>query len=192
MKDKKQIRTEIKAALAAMDPDQAARASSAAAARLIAEREFTDAGSVMIFLPMPGEIDAVDIARAAWSSGKRVAIPKIRAPGVMDAVEIHSLDKDLAPGAMDILEPIGNEVLAASELDLIVAPAMACDRRGNRLGRGGGYYDRFISQADGCLVCGLVFDGQLLDELPAEPHDQPVNMLATNVEFLRFARDGSG
>jgi len=69
---------------------------------------------------------------------------------------------------------------------------MACDRRGNRLGRGGGYYDRFISQADGCLVCGLVFDGQLLDELPAEPHDQPVNMLATNVEFLRFARDGSG
>ncbi|MBL7221455.1 MAG: 5-formyltetrahydrofolate cyclo-ligase [Phycisphaerae bacterium] len=192
MKDKKQIRTEIKAALAAMDPDQAARASSAAAARLIAEREFTDAGSVMIFLPIPGEIDAVDIARAAWSAGKRVAVPKIRAPGVMDAVEIHSLDKDLAPGAMDILEPTGNEVLAASELDLIVAPAMAYDRRGNRLGRGGGYYDRFISQADGCLVCGLAFDGQLLDELPAEPHDQPVNMLATNVEFLRFARDGSG
>jgi len=118
-----------------------------------------------------------------------VAVPKIRAPGVMDAVEIHSLDKGLAPGAMDILEPIGNEVLATSELDLIVAPAMAYDRRGNRLGRGGGYYDRFISQRGRCLVCGLAFGGQLLDELPAEPHDRPVNMLATNVEFLRFARD---
>ena len=192
MKDKKRIRTEIKAALVAMDPDEAARASGAAAARLIAEREFTDARSVMIFLPIPGEIDALDIARAAWSAGKRVAVPKIRAPGVMDAVEIHSLDKDLAPGAMDILEPIGNEVLAASELDLIVAPAMAYDRRGNRLGRGGGYYDRFISRTGGCLVCGLAFDGQLLDELPAEPHDQPVNMLATNGEFLRFARNRNG
>ncbi|MDP6543988.1 MAG: 5-formyltetrahydrofolate cyclo-ligase [Phycisphaerae bacterium] len=192
MKDKKQLRAEIKAVLAAMDPDQAARQSSAAAARLIAEREFNDARSVMIFLPIPGEINALDIARAAWASGKRVAVPKIRAPGVMDAIEIHSLDKDLAPGAMDILEPIGNEVLAASELDLIVAPALAFDRRGNRLGRGGGYYDRFISQTGGCLVCGLAFDGQLLDELPAEPHDQPVNMLATNVEFLRFARDRNG
>jgi 5-formyltetrahydrofolate cyclo-ligase len=189
MKDKKQIRAEIKAALEAMDPDRAARESSAAAARLIAEREFSDARSVMIFLPIPGEINALDIARAAWSSGKRVVVPKIRAPGVMDAIEIHSLDKDLAPGAMDILEPIANEVLAASELDLIVAPALAYDRRGNRLGRGGGYYDRFISQTGGCLVCGLAFDGQLLDELPAEPHDQPVNMLATNVEFLRFARN---
>jgi len=192
MKDKKQIRAEMKTAMAAMGSAEAARAGSAAAARLIAEREFTDAGSVMIFIPMPGEINALDIARAAWSAGKRVAAPKIRAPGVMDAVEIHSLDKDLAPGAMEILEPIGNEVLAASELDLIVAPAMACDRRGNRLGRGGGYYDRFISQADGCLVCGLVFDEQLLDVIPAKPHDQPVNMLATNVEFIRFAGNRNG
>jgi 5-formyltetrahydrofolate cyclo-ligase len=89
---------------------------------------------------------------------------------------------------MNILEPVDNEVLAAGDLDLIVAPALAYDRRGNRLGRGGGYYDRFISRHSGALVCGLAFDGQLLDDLPAEPHDQPVNMVATNVEFLRFAR----
>lgn len=188
MKDKNQIRSEIKTVLAEMGPAEAASKSSAAAGRLIAEREFTDARSVMIFLPIPGEIDPLDIARAAWSQGKRVAAPKIRAPGVMDAVEIHSLDQDLAPGAMDILEPIGNGVLAAGELDLIVAPALAYDRRGNRLGRGGGYYDRFINRTDGCLVCGLAFGGQLLDELPAEPHDQQVNMLATDVELLRFAR----
>jgi 5-formyltetrahydrofolate cyclo-ligase len=189
MKNKKQIRTEIKSALAVMTPDQGTRASSEATERLIAEREFTDARSVMIFLPMPGEISALDIARAAWSAGKRVAVPKIRAPGVMDAVVISSLDQGLAPGPMDILEPVGNDVLAASELDLIVAPAMAYDRRGNRLGRGGGYYDRFISQSKGSLVCGLIFDRQLLDELPVEPHDQPVDMLVTNAEFIRFDKD---
>ena len=189
MKDKKRIRAEIKAFLTTMDPAHAAQASSAAAVRLIAEREFADARSVMIFLPMPGEINALDIARAAWSAGKRVVVPKIRAPGVMDAVEIYSLDKDLAPGAMEILEPIGNDVLATGELDLVVAPALAYDRRGNRLGRGGGYYDRFIALHSSALVCGLAFDGQLLDELPSEPHDQPVNMLVTNVEFIRFSRN---
>ncbi len=189
MKDKKLIRAEIKTALASMSPDQSALASSAAAERLISQREFSDARSVMIFLPMPGEIDARDIARAAWSSGKRVAVPKIRAPGVMDAVAIHSLDQDIAPGAMDILEPIGNDVLAASELDLIVAPALAYDRLGNRLGRGGGFYDRFIELHSGSLVCGLAFDLQLLDELPTEPHDQPVNMLVTNTEFIRITEN---
>jgi 5-formyltetrahydrofolate cyclo-ligase len=175
-----------------MAPGQSAIASSAAAERLISQREFTDARSVMIFMPMPGEIDACDIARAAWSAGKRVATPKIRAPGVMDAVVINSLDQDLTPGIMGILEPIGTYVLASGELDLIVAPALAFDRRGNRLGRGGGYYDRFIGLHGGVLVCGLGFDEQLLDDLPYEPHDQPVNMLATNVEFIRFARNRNG
>jgi len=187
MKDKKQIRSEIKSALAAMNPAGAAGASSAACGNLVAQREFSDARSVMIFLPMPGEIDARDIARAAWSQGKRVAVPKIRAPGVMDAVEISSLDTDLSPGAFDILEPNSDKVIPAGELDLIVAPALAFDRQGNRLGRGGGYYDRFIARSEGSLICGLSFDCQLLDEVPAEPHDRPVNMVATDAEFLRFA-----
>jgi 5-formyltetrahydrofolate cyclo-ligase len=189
MNDKQRIRSEIKGVLAGMDPAQTARDSSDAAGMLVSQREFTDARSVMIFLPIPGEIDPCDIARAAWSEGKRVAVPKIRAPGVMDAIVIHSLDQGLAPGAMDILEPIGNDVLAAGELDLIVAPALAFDRRGNRLGRGGGYYDRFIDLHREALVCGLAFAGQVLDEVPAEPHDQPINMLATNVEFIRFPRN---
>jgi len=190
MKEKNEIRAEIKVALAAMDPSEAAGASSAACRNVIEQREFADASSVMIFLPMPGEIDARDIARAAWSRGKRVAVPKTRAPGVMDAVEICSLDTDVSPGKFDILEPDTDKVVPTGELDLIVAPALAFDRQGNRLGRGGGYYDRFIEQSAGSLVCGLAFDSQLLDELPAEPHDRPVNMVATNAEFLRFAAGG--
>jgi 5-formyltetrahydrofolate cyclo-ligase len=189
MNDKPRIRDEIKAALAQMSSEQIENDSKAAAELLAAQREFTDARSVMIFLPIPGEIDARGIARAAWAQGKRVAVPKIRAPGLMDAVEIHSLTDGLAPGVMNILEPVDNVILAADELDLIIAPALAFDRRGNRLGRGGGYYDRFIDRHSSALVCGLAFDVQLLDEVPRESHDEPVNMLVTNNEFLRFARN---
>ena len=189
MKDKTQIRNEIKAALAKISPQNAANAASDAAQLLSSQREFTDARSVMIFLPIPGEIDPRDIARTAWAKGKRVAVPKIRAPGVMDAIEIHSLVDGLAPGVMNILEPVDNGILPADELDLIIAPALAFDRRGNRLGRGGGFYDRFISRHRAALVCGIAFDVQVLDEVPAEPHDEPVNMLVTNNEFLRLARN---
>ena len=189
MNDKTTIRNEMKCALAGMSPEQAAIAGKQAAEILVLQREFTDARSVMIFLPIPGEIDPRDIARAAWAEGKRVAVPKIRAPGVMDAIEIRSLVDGLAQGVMNISEPVDNIILPADELDLIVAPALAFDRQGNRLGRGGGYYDRFINQHSGALVCGVAFDVQVLDEVPAQPHDEQVNMLVTNTEFLRFNRN---
>ena len=191
MNEKTRIRNEMKSELAKISPQQAAEAASAACELLCEQREFNDARSVMIFLPVLGEIDARGIARAAWAKGKRVAVPKVRAPGLMDAVEIHSLNDGLAPGVMNIIEPVDNVIMGSDELDLIVAAALAFDRNGNRLGRGGGYYDRFINRCSGALVCGLAFDVQLLDQVPAEPHDEPVNMLVTNREFLRFARNGN-
>jgi len=189
MNDKNRIRMKIKSVLAGISPDRAAKAGKDAADILRRQREFVDARSVMIFLPLPGEIDTREIARAAWAAGKRVAAPRIRAPGVMDAVEIRSLNNGLEPGVMNILEPVDNGIMAVGELDLIVAPALAFDRSGNRLGRGGGFYDRFISQNRGTLVCGLAFDLQLIDKVPAREHDRAVNMLATNTEFLRFGRE---
>ncbi|MDP7637021.1 MAG: 5-formyltetrahydrofolate cyclo-ligase [Phycisphaerae bacterium] len=191
MKDKKQIRSEIMQTLATMSAEASAKASQAACKQLIGQREFADAGTVMIFLPMPGEIDARRIARDAWAAGKRVAVPKVAAgaQGLMEAIEIHSLEADLAVNRWGIHEPTSNRPLGTNELDLIVVPGLAYDQYGNRLGRGGGYYDRFIKRApDGIRLCGLAFARQLLDELPTNPYDQPVHMLATETDFLRFRR----
>jgi len=191
MKDKRQIRVEIKAALKAMGPEAAAGAGRAACRHVVEQREFTEARAVMIFLPMPGEIDARDIARAAWAARKRVVAPKVRPGrrGLMDAIEIRSLETDLEVSGWGIPEPTCDKPFDAGELDLIVVPALAFDRRGNRLGRGGGYYDRFLQRAgDRPALCGLAFACQLLDELPTEPHDRTVKMLATDEEFLRFGR----
>jgi len=191
MKDKRQIRAEMKAALKAMAPEAAAGASRAACRQIVGQREFADARTVMIFLPMPGEIDARDIARAAWAAHKRVVVPKVRRGrrGLMDAIEIRSLEADLEVSGWGIPEPTCDKPFDAGELDLIVVPALAFDRRGNRLGRGGGYYDRFLRRVGGgSLLCGLAFACQLLDELPTEPHDRTVDMVASDEEFLRFGR----
>ena len=73
------------------------------------------------------------------------------------------------------------------DIDLIVAPALAIDRHGRRLGRGGGYYDKFLAQpALRATICAFVFAEQLLDDLPHLPHDQPVDMVVTDAEVLRF------
>ena len=104
----------------------------------------------------------------------------------MSAVEIRSLEDDFTPGAFGIREPVG-EPWPIDGIDLIVVPALAYDRRGNRLGKGGGFYDRFLALPSRRGVpCGLGFDEQLLDEVPTDDHDHPIDMVVTDKEVLRF------
>jgi len=88
----------------------------------------------------------------------------------------------LAPGRFGLLEPVGPRLgpTAIGTADVVVLPALAVDRRGVRLGRGGGYYDRALQHVrpDAVLVA-VVFDDELLDEIPAEPHDQLVTAVVT-------------
>ena len=96
----------------------------------------------------------------------------------------------LAPGFQGIPEPVfhPDRVFAPEALDVVVLPGLLFDRNGNRLGYGGGYYDRFLAtQAPQALRVGLAFARQLADApIPAEPHDMRLDMLVTEAEILRF------
>ena len=84
-------------------------------------------------------------------------------------------------------QPADGQQNPLDEIDLIVTPGLAFDRLGNRLGRGGGYYDRFLS-ADGlrAVTCGLAFAEQVVEKLPTGPGDRAVQMIVTDREVLRF------
>jgi len=106
----------------------------------------------------------------------------------MDARVLRDLDRDLAPGVYGILEPQSSEVVEPGAIDFVLVPARGFDRHGNRLGRGGGYYDRYMSHPDfRALRCGIAFAVQLLDTLPHDEHDLPVHLLLTEGGTLRFA-----
>lgn len=188
---KKELRRTIKQLLAEMTPQQAALASQEACENILDQREFSDARNVMIFLPIPGEIDARSIARAAWAAGKRVSVPKVFGPGLMEAVEIFSLETGLETSKMGIPEPVSNKTMPRDQLDLIIVPGLAFDRKGHRLGRGGGFYDRFLGdpRTAGALLCGLAFSKQVVDSIPIEAHDRTIQVLATDEDFLRFGRN---
>lgn len=129
------------------------------------------AGTVFCFVPMPGEPDLTPVLEAALAQGKRLLVPRVRGAR-MEPVAITRLD-ELAPGAYGIREPAGGtaadpETLGADTLALI--PCLAAGPSGVRLGRGGGYYDRFLAHYKGkrLLVCP---DALRLEGVPADPWD---------------------
>jgi 5-formyltetrahydrofolate cyclo-ligase len=94
---------------------------------------------------------------------------------------------DLAPGVFGILEPAGNETVEPGSIDFLLVPARGFDRQGNRLGRGGGYYDRYMSHPDfRATRCGVAYSAQVLDAIPHDAHDLPVHILVTESGVLRF------
>ena len=98
------------------------------------------------------------------------------------------MSEGIAAGAYGIREPISNEAFPPEQIDLIVVPAMAFGADGARLGRGGGFYDRFLSQPDlRAATCGLAFHEQVLDAVPTGEHDCPVMVVVTDKEVLRFS-----
>ena len=141
------------------------------AAELFGRAEWRQAGTVFCFVPMPGEPDLWPVLQAAPAAGKRLLVPRVRG-GEMELVALHSLD-DLAPGAYGIREPVRGEVVPPDALPagtLALIPCLAVGADGVRLGRGGGYYDRFLAQYKGkrLLVCPPELR---LTDIPADAWD---------------------
>jgi len=111
--------------------------------------------------------------------GVRLLLPVLLPDGDLDWAEHHPA-QPLRPSLRGLLEPTGPRLgaRAIGEADVVLVPALAADRAGRRLGRGGGSYDRALLRADG-LVVALLHDGELLDAVPAEPHDVAVDAVVT-------------
>jgi 5-formyltetrahydrofolate cyclo-ligase len=186
---KRALRKEMLATLAAMSAETVAAKSHQACRRLADLEEFRSSSTVMIYLPMPRELDTAPLALAAWQDGKTVVAPRVFwGQRHMIPVLCQSLnDKDLSPGRFGVREPLEGEPWPLEEIDLVVAPALAFDRRGHRLGRGGGFYDRFLaSPLLKAAACGLGFAEQVVEELPIADNDHRLDILVTDKEVLRF------
>jgi 5-formyltetrahydrofolate cyclo-ligase len=189
---KRRLRGQMKQALWAIDAKDAARRSAHACALLTALPEFRQARTVMVYLHMAHELSVDAAAEAAWADGKTVLAPKFSVRRrEMVGVRIDSLTEGLVPGDYGIREPAAWDPWPVGEIDLVVVPGLAFDRRGNRLGRGAGLYDRFLASPQRrALACGAAFAEQLVDRLPAQPHDVPLNLLGTDRQVLRYNHQG--
>lgn len=137
--------------------------------------------TVCAYIPSGGEPGGLELLDDARAAGLRVLVPVTGEPGPLAWAE-YTGPRDLRPGRYGLLEPRGPRLDASAVADaaVILVPALAADRRGVRLGRGGGYYDRTLPLAspDAVLVC-LVRDEELVDRLPEDPHDVRVGAVLT-------------
>lgn len=177
MRSKAEIRRTTGAALL-LTPDQRAEKSARICEAIAASEAWRGARTVAIFAPMSREPDV----ELLWAhgAGKVFAYPRVNGDR-LDLFTVGSM-YDLAPGALGVREPAADPARATApgELDLILVPGAAFTRAGERLGRGGGFYDRLLATLTPrtCKI-GVCFAAQLVPGLPVEPHDQHVHFLAT-------------
>jgi 5-formyltetrahydrofolate cyclo-ligase len=188
--DKQQLRRQIRTLLCKMTDQQRSELSQKACKVLIDTPEFQNANTIMAFLSMPHEIDTAPLILYAWQRSKTVAVPKISwQQRHMIPVQINSLETGIATEAGGLRNPVIGVPVPLEDIDLIVTPGLAFDGAGNRLGRGGSYYDRFfIHKSLKTVKCGFGFAGQFVETVPTFQHDQPVDMLVTDEKVTYFKK----
>jgi 5-formyltetrahydrofolate cyclo-ligase len=177
------LRETMRERLAAMTPEERREASSLACGRLINLDEFRHASVVMLYMPLASEVDTTAIAIRCFQAGKTICVPRVDwERRDMVAVEVNSFDDHyMETDDHGLRTPKGGRRIVPSSIDLVVVPALAFDTHGNRLGRGGGYYDRFLSQLRrAAKTVGLGYDVQIVDQVPADERDVQVGIVVTD------------
>ncbi len=174
--DKAVLRARLLAARARLSAEQRTGAGRAIRDALLSRPEVQMAGTIAAYYSVGAEPDTRGLVYALWKRGSYVLLPVLRADGDLDWASYEGPDS-LLPGPRGLLEPgeppRGTEAVARA--DAVLVPALAVDRAGNRLGRGGGSYDRVLARVGPLIpLIALIYDDELLDHVPAERHDVPV------------------
>lgn len=181
--DKRAYRRLALARRDALDPAAIAHKSARIQARVNRLAAFKNAGTVLAYAAVKSEVRTEHLLEAVLAAGKRLFLPVVEfGRRAMIACEIGSLS-DLAPGPFGIPTPDAAHGAAvdADQIELVLVPGIAFDRRGHRLGYGAGYYDGFLGPLVGrARLVGLAFREQLFDYFPNEPHDVPVEIIVTD------------
>jgi 5-formyltetrahydrofolate cyclo-ligase len=174
--DKKVLRARLMAARSALGPDDRREAGRRIRDALLELPALQMAGTVAAYYSIGTEPDTRGLVFALWKRGTYVLLPLLRPDGDLDWASYEGPDS-LGPGPRGLAEPgePPRGVAAVTRADVVLAPALAVDRAGNRLGRGGGSYDRALARVGPLIpVIALLYDDELLGDVPAEPHDTPV------------------
>ena len=186
--NKADLRSRLRQQLLAMNDTQRKDKSKAACRNLVSALQFQNASTVMMYLSLPHEVDTSEAILHAWQLGKSVAVPKISwQQRHMIPVQITSLETGFSTGSSGLRNPIAGVPVPFEDIDLVVAPALGFGNKGNRLGRGGCYYDRFFANEKlKALKCGFGFAEQFVDSIPIAEHDKPVDFVVTDQGIIYF------
>lgn len=181
--NKDDIRRRVQARKRLLSEDERLKAAEKVFSRLEQLAAFIMSDNILMYNSLPDELSTRSFLDK-WASGKRFYLPRV-----------NGLDLELLPyerthmqmGAFRIEEPTGDDITDPRRMELIIVPAVAYDRAGNRVGRGKGYYDRLLSRTKAYTV-GVAYDFQLVDKIDTDDFDIPVDMVITESHTITRKR----
>ncbi len=192
--DKQELRVKLRAMRRAFSPSMQETACLAVYRRLQDFSPYRDAQCIMVYMACRGELSLVPVIDELLAGEKELLLPRCEAPGVMTARRITDRSQ-LVSGAFGLMEPdVACRIIPPNKIDLILVPGVAFDRKGHRLGQGGGYYDRFLAKTHALRV-GVCHDETLIADVPCEAHDHMMDAVITPRETIwldRHRRNGHG
>jgi len=178
---KQLLRNKLREKLRRLSSAERARRSQMILEKLSSHPRFLEARSVLIYVAFQAEVETRPLLEEARRCGKRVFLPRIDSKrGLIQAIEVEGRE-ELEPNEYGVLEPPfdSTRLEKPRNLDLIVVPGLGFDRRGGRLGRGKGYFDRFLREAKQAYKIGLAFDCQMVEKIPRASHDVKIHEVLT-------------
>ena len=184
---KKSLRRRMLACRRSLTADERRQKSASMLDRLLALPEYEAARCLFAYASMPDEPDLDGLLRRALADGKTICLPHIVGRGLMQAVQLHDM-QGLVTGEFGIRTIAEAEMVpvAPEAIDLVIVPGAAFSMTGERLGLGGGYYDRYLAQTPAVRMA-LTFDCQVVPvgHIAMEPHDERVDILITATQSVR-------
>ncbi len=174
---KARLRRTLKERLKRLSKGERVRKSRRIQQALFRREFFRNAETILFYASLPSEVDTWPMMEQALKMRKRILIPSMQSGRIVPS-EVRNPKKDLRRGSYGIFEPKGrsSRPVKPDEIDLVLVPGIGFDKRGFRLGRGGGHYDRFLKRLKGRVpVVGLAFKVQRVQRIPAASHDIPVD-----------------
>jgi 5-formyltetrahydrofolate cyclo-ligase len=165
-----------------------AEAARAVARHLELQPEYSSCRRLVVYAALPDELPLSEVARRAAAAGKRLLWPRVHEEGPMTFARADRVES-LVPGRYGVREPapaVPSEALGSDVL--VLAPGVAFDSSGGRLGRGRGFWDRALGEARGAIVFGVGYELQFVQHVPSEPHDRLVDAVLTEVGLRRCGR----
>ena len=183
MTDKHEIRRRMRNRKQLLSDQERLDAASRVFDALERTAAFLLADRIMIYHSLPDELSTLRFLRK-WAGRKQFFLPRVHG---VNLELLPYIPDETAPGAYGIEEPLGDEVADPATMEMIVVPSMALDRRGNRVGRGKGFYDRLLPLTRATTV-GVGYDFQLIDDFEPDPMDSPLDFVITETHTIRCIR----
>lgn len=178
---KKELRRSMLALRKALPETARAERSARIAEHVLALPEYREARTIAAYVAMRGEADPNGIVLDAFAQGKTVVLPRADAARGLLEWAPHRADAPLVRGLLGVAEPAASvAAIDPAAIDLVIVPAVALDERGHRIGMGKGFYDRALLDLTRAVRVGVVFDFQLVAEVPVEAHDLRVTWVVTD------------